>query len=194
MKWAVGFIAAVLLSACLVFAAEPIHIHLANGTMLEWREKSDLEMLLRKYDLTKYTFTHQVIISTRAWNHAFPVITINLHDLNSPDGLLGTYIHEQLHWYLRIHNARRLDAIRRLSRIYPDAPVAYPAGGGTPASTYSHLVVCYLEMQALRQLIGPKKTQAVIRQIPWYTWIWKTVVRQEPTIAAVVKSEHLEIQ
>ena len=80
------------------------------------------------------------------------------------------------------------------ARIYPDAPTAYPEGGGTPVSTYGHLIVCYLEMQADRQLLGEKRTKAVIQEIPWYTWIWKTVVKDESTIAGVVDANKLEIQ
>jgi hypothetical protein len=193
-KWMARIITAVLLSAEIVFAAEPIHIQTAHATFRELHEASELKSLLLKYDLRKYTFTHQILIERGVMNHAFPVLTINLHDLDSPNGLLGTYIHEQLHWYLRIHNTQRVEAIRRLGQIFPDAPTAYPIGAGTAVSTYGHLVVGYLEVQALRQLIGPKKTKSVIRQIPWYTWIWKTVLTDESTIGTVVKAEHLEIQ
>ncbi len=49
-------------------------------------------------------------------------------------------------------------------------------------------------MQADRQLLGEKRTKAVIQEIPWYTWIWKTVVKDESTIAGVVDANKLEIQ
>jgi hypothetical protein len=48
-------------------------------------------------------------------------------------------------------------------------------------------------MQADRRLIGEKRTKRVIQQTPWYSWIWKTVVADEPTIAAVAQAQHLEI-
>ena len=48
-------------------------------------------------------------------------------------------------------------------------------------------------MQADRRLLGPERTKDAIEDIPWYTWIWKTVAEYEPTIAAIVKAEHLEI-
>jgi hypothetical protein len=194
MKWVIRITTAVLLSAGIVFAAEPIHIEVAHRTLDEWQEAGELKKLLLKYDLRKYTFTNQIVIERGVMNHAFPVITLNLHDLGSPDALLGSYIHEQLHWYLRFHNAQRVEAIGRLRQLFPDAPMDYPAGAGTAISTYGHLVVCYLEMQALRQLIGTKRTKSVIKHVPWYTWIWKTVLTDESTIATVVKAEHLEIQ
>lgn len=194
-----SFRAAVLLlllmmAPATLFAAPPITIQLAHMSMAEFLERAELMQLLKKYDLIKFTFTDRVIINEYAVNHSFPVITLNVVWRSSPDALLLSYIHEQLHWYLRAHNAQRLDAIRQLRRLYPNAPVAYPKGGGTAVSTYGHLVVCYLEMQAGRQLIGEKRTKAVIEEIPWYTWIWKTVVKDEATVGGIVTAEHLEIK
>lgn len=170
-----------------------VEIQTARATPAEIQTKLALQALLRKYDLAKYTFTNQVVIEQGAMNHSFPVITLNVRFRDSPDALLSSYVHEQLHWYLRDHDPQRLAAIDQLRRLYPDAPTAYPEGGGTPVSTYGHLVVCYLEMQADRQLLGEKRTKAVIEQIPWYTWVWKTVVKDESTIAGVVNAEHLEL-
>jgi len=167
-------------------AGQAIEISTAHGTAAEMQTRLELQALLRKYDLARYTFTRQVVIEQGAMNHSFPVITLNVRFRNSPDALLSSYVHEQLHWYLRDHDSERLAAIRELEEKYPDAPTAYPAGGGTPVSTYGHLIVCYLEMQADRQLLGEKRTRAVIEEIPWYTWIWKTVVNDESTIAGVV--------
>lgn len=168
-----------------------IDIQLATGSAAEQQTRQALQALLRKYDLQKYTFTRQVVIEQGAMNHSFPVLTLNVRFRDVPDNLLSSYVHEQIHWYLRNHNSQRLAAIRDLEEKYPDAPTAYPAGGGSKESTYGHLVTCYLEMQADRELIGPQRTKRVIAQTPWYSWIWKTVVQDEPTIAAVVQAHDL---
>jgi hypothetical protein len=175
-------------------SSQAIDIQMARGTSAEVQTKLELQALLRKYDLAKYTFTNHVVIEQGAMNHSFPVITLNVRFRDLPDNLLSSYVHEQIHWYLRDHNAERVAAIEELERKYPNAPTAYPEGGGSKESTYGHLITCYLEMQADRQLIGEKRTTRVIEQTPWYSWIWKTVVSDEPVIAEVVKDHHLEMQ
>jgi hypothetical protein len=61
-------------------------------------------------------------------------------------------------------------------------------------STYGHLVDCYLEIQADRQIIGVERTDKVIKNKPWYTWIYKTITEDEKRIGAVVNGNHLDIQ
>ena len=172
---------------------DAIDIQTAHGTSAETQTKMLLQSLIRKYDLAKYTFTDKVIIEQGAMNHSFPVITLNVRFRDLPDNLLSSYVHEQIHWYLRDHNDARVAAIDELEQKYPNAPTQYPEGGGSKESTYGHLITCYLEMRADRQLIGEKRTKRVIEQTPWYSWVWKTVVNDEPTIAAVVKEQHLEM-
>jgi hypothetical protein len=85
-------------------------------------------------------------------------------------------------------------AVAELRRMYPNAPVGMPEGAETLYSTYGHLVDCYLEIQADRRLIGPERTAAVIQNKGHDTWIYKTILQDEPRIAAVVARHHLEIK
>jgi len=173
---------------------QSIRIELAHKTERELETKERLEQVIASYDLRKYTFTREVIIEERAINHAFPVLTLNARFANSSDELLSSYIHEQLHWHLREHNSQQQEAIAELRRMYPNAPVGMPEGAENAYSTYGHLVDCYLEILADRQLIGPERTQAVIKNKGHYTWIYKTVLQDEAKIAAVVASHHLGIK
>jgi len=174
--------------------AQSIKIELAHKTERELETKERLEQIIASYDLRKYTFTREVIIEERAINHAFPVLTLNARFANSSDELLSSYIHEQLHWHLREHNSQQQEAIAELRRMYPNAPVGMPEGAENAYSTYGHLVDCYLEILADRQLIGPERTQAAIKNKGHYTWIYKTVLQDEAKIAAVVASHHLGIK
>jgi len=174
--------------------AQAIKIDLAQGSERERQTKTRLEQVIASYDLRRYTFTREVMIEERAINHAFPVLTLNARFANSSDELLSSYLHEQLHWYLREHNSQQQQAIGELRRMYPNAPVGMPEGAETAYSTYGHLVDCYLEIQADRQLIGAERTQEVIKNKGHYTWIYKTVLQDEKKIAALVASHHLEIK
>ena len=175
-------------------AADPISINLAHNSPREMQTAQTLKQVLSSYDLKKYTFTHEVVIEKRAMNHAFPVLTLNVRFADSPDELLSSYVHEQLHWYLREHDAQQKAAIAELRQMYPSAPVGLPEGADSAYSTYGHLVDCYLEIQADRELIGPKRTDEVIKNKPWYTWIYKTILRDEQKISAVVDEHNLRIK
>jgi hypothetical protein len=175
------------------FAADAIDVQTSHHTAREFQEKVELEQLLKKYDVSKYTFTRTVVIEERAMNHAFPTLTLNVHFLGSDDELLSSFLHEQLHWYLAQHRMAMEDAVRRLKQVYPRAPVGLPEGADTEYSTYGHLIDCYLEIQADRDLIGPERTDRVIKSKPWYTWIYNTILKDEDQIAALVKYEQLEL-
>ena len=177
-----------------VTAGPGVSIDLAHGTEREQRTKARLEQVVADYDLSKYTFTRRVVIEEQAINHAFPVLTLNARFADAPDDLLSSYVHEQLHWHLRDRATQQQAAVAELRRMYPNAPVGLPEGADTLFSTYGHLVDCYLEIQADRRLIGAERTAAVISRKGHYTWIYKTVLQDEPKIAAVVSHHQLDIK
>jgi hypothetical protein len=183
----IGFVTA-------AFAANSVSIQLAHHTPREMQTAQALKQLLATNDLHKYMFTRDIVIEERAMNHAFPVLTLNVRFADSPDELLSSFVHEQLHWHLRIHDGEQKAAIFELRQMYPTAPVGLPEGADSAYSTYGHLVDCYLEIQADRELIGPTRTEEVIKNKPWYTWIYKTVLRDEPRIRAVVQEHFLEVK
>jgi hypothetical protein len=170
-----------------------IEIDLARGTPREQLAKQTLEQVLASHSLSKYTFTRKVVIEQGATNHAFPILTLNPYFASSPDELLSSYIHEQLHWHLRNRGAQQQAAITELRRLYPRVPVGLPASADNEYSTYGHLVDCYLEILADRELLGAERTAIVIHRKPWYTWIYTTVLMDEKQIAGVVDRHQLRV-
>ena len=170
-----------------------IAIDLARGTPREQLAKQTLEQVLGSHDLSKYTFTRKVIIEQGASNHAFPILTLNAYFASSPDELLSSYVHEQLHWHLRNLAAQQQAAIIELRRLYPRVPVGLPTSAENEYSTYGHLVDCYLEILADRELLGAERTAIVIQNKPWYTWIYTTVLTDEKQIAGVVNRHQLRV-
>jgi hypothetical protein len=171
-----------------------IKIELAHGTEREHRTRDTLQRTLAIYDLKKYTFTKRVVIEERAINHAFPVLTLNVGFASSPDDLLSSYIHEQLHWHLRDLESRQRSAVAELRRWYPKVPVGLPEGAENEYSTYGHPVDCYLEIQADRELLGPTRATAVIANKPYYTWIYSTILRDEDRIGSIVNRYELRVK
>jgi hypothetical protein len=201
-RWAVGLAAlgaiAALATAVLataVLAEDPVKVELKHGSTRELQTKAQLERLLASYDLHRYTFTHEVVIDEDAIPHSNPVLTLHTRHLDSDDQLLSTYVHEQLHWYLEAHGKQTESAEAELRKIYPKVPVGSPDGARDEESTYLHLVDCYLEMQADRQLLGADRTAELMKF--WagdhYRWVYKTVIQDEAAIRDVIEREHLEI-
>jgi hypothetical protein len=162
----IHILAALTLLSLPTFAADPVEIQTAHHSPREQQEKQELEQLVKKYDVSKYTFTCTVVIEERAMNHAFPVLTLNVRFVGSDDELLSSFLHEQLHWYLAQRRAAMEDSVRQLKTMYPHAPVGLPEGADSEYSTYGHVVDCYLEIQADRQLIGPERADRVIKNKP----------------------------
>jgi hypothetical protein len=189
-----ALVAAVMAApAALAVDTPQITIQLAHGTPPEQLTKQTLEQVLASYDLKKYTFTRKVIIEQGATNHAFPTLTLNARFASSPDELLSSYVHEQLHWHLRNREVQQRAAVGELRRLYPVVPVGLPAGADSEYSTYGHLVDCYLEILADRELLGPDRTAAVVHAKPWYTWIYGTVLTDEKVIAGIVDRHQLRV-
>src|SRR5215510_2967482 len=92
-------------------SAPTVRITLKHGSERETRTKTQLERVLRDYDLSKYTFTRDVVIEEQAINHAFPVLTLNARFADSEDELLSSFVHEQLHWHLRDHGPAMQNAV-----------------------------------------------------------------------------------
>jgi acyl-CoA thioesterase I len=172
-----------------------IAIELKRGSERERQTREQLARLLDSYDLSKYAFTDHVLIDERSIPHSHPVLTLHTRHLNSDDQLLSTYVHEQLHWYLDEHLKQTQAAEDDLRKFYPKVPVGYPDGSDDEEGTYLHLITCYLEMQADRELMGLDRAAAVMNF--WagdhYRWIYKTVIQDESTIAKIVRQEGLAL-
>ena len=179
--------------AVLWMAQSTITIKTANNTPRELRARQLLEEALAAHDLRRYTFTREVVIQEGAINHSFPVLTLNA-GFATADDVLSTYIHEQIHWYLRERNDDQRQAIAALRRMYPNVPAAAEGGAESEISTYGHLVTCFLEIAVDRRLIGKERTAAVLSRKRNYQWIYKTVVDNEAKIASVVRRYDLEIR
>lgn len=110
-----------------------------------------------------------MVIDEDSIPHSHPVLT----HLSSEDQLLSTCVHEQLRWYLAQHSQQTQAAEDELRKIYPKVPLGYPEGAQDEQSTYLHLITCYLEMLADRELLGLERTGAVMNfwSTDHYRWL-----------------------
>lgn len=161
-------------------------------------EKVTIELiksLNKAHDLTKWQFSNVIHINKKTIPHSHPVLTLHTRH-NKPqeiDLLLSTYLHENIHWYLDAHHTKLADILAVLKKRFPNVAVGYPEGARDEYSTYLHMVVCFLELDAIRQLLSEARYNKVINfwQKDHYTWIYKLIDEHDNEIAMLIKQHKL---
>ena len=161
------------------FASNSLDITTKNNDPVELAVKAKLESLAERYPISRFFYTRRVVVNRDVWPaHSHPVLTIPGKQLFVDDelDLLANFLHEQFHWDV-IENGQMplTEKIRLLKSAFPGAKSMPPYGSGDEASTYSHVVVCYLEFKALSLLLGEQKALEMIKAKPYYTWVYSIV-------------------
>ena len=167
---------------------ETVEIRLASGTALEQRGREQLERILSKWDLSRWLFTRTVQIQSRVIPHSHPVLTLNTQYVDDPTDArqLSTFVHEQLHWFLA--DDRPNAAITELEQVYPNVPESLPEGANGRRSTYLHLLVCLLEFDAVRELLGEETARKLLGGFTHYTWVYREVLERPERIRKVLRA------
>jgi len=168
--------------------SEAIRIRLRQGTPAERRTRAAVEALLAAHDLDGLVFTAEMEIEEGAIPHSHPVMVMNTAFEGDRRLLLAEFVHEQLHWFEEAHATQRDRAIEATVEHYPSVPVDPPEGAGDETSTRLHLLVCYLEYQALRRLLGPVVARETIERLSrhHYCWVYRTVLEDEALIGGLI--------
>jgi hypothetical protein len=164
-----------------------------SGTPSERRMCDVLENLCRQHDLAPWIFTRRVDVDETAIPHSHPVLTLNTENEHDEAMALAELVHEQLHWFEEEHALERDRAIDETTVYYPEVPSARPEGAGDETSTRLHLLVCYLEYQALKLLLGAEAAHRTLLATGrhHYRWIYRAVLADEPVIARIVHTHNL---
>ncbi|MEM6347010.1 MAG: hypothetical protein AAF927_24190 [Bacteroidota bacterium] len=182
-----------LLSSCgNHFQTPEIEITTKNNSEREQKVAALLAEVLAEYDLSKWAFTHKVIIEQKAIPHSHPVLTLSTRSTDKID-LMSVYLHEQIHWYVDKYPEAEKNAINTFKAKYKDVPYKNKAGARSEYSTYLHLIVCYLEYQSMIALIGRQKAKQLMWNQTHYTWIYNKVVEEEAYIGQIVQANGFDL-
>lgn len=125
--------------------------------------------------------------------HSHPVLTLNTRQVDNDDGCLGTFLHEQFHWYAASKREKVMRAINALRGIYPTVPVGAPEGARDEDSSYLHLIICTLELDALCQLIGDERGRQQISDRRYYKWIYRQTLSDTGLIRKIMERHELAL-
>ena len=172
-----------------------IVIRLVKDTPQSIETKRILEGLVKKYDLSPYFFTTKIQIEQFAVPHDYPILTLNTRHNDDPDFLLSTFLHEEIHHFVNGPNKGKTQgAIKELHKKFLHVPIGGVEGGNDEDSTYLHLIVCWLELQADKKYLGDSRAYEVIRKTDHYTWIYKQVLDQEKNIGSLIERHGLSFR
>ncbi len=149
-----------------------------------------LHELRARHDLSKWEYTKKIRIVPDEIPHSHPVLTLNcsraLDPSHDEDAFLSVYLHEQIHWGLGRREAENSRTIDELAILYPEFHVGLPETAGDWFSTYLHLVVNWLEIEAAAEFIGRERAEAEARKAPVYSKIYQTVLADHDSIEALL--------
>lgn len=188
---------ALLMCCCHLHAMEQVSISLPNNSVAEQEKKAQILRLIEQYDLEKWWFTEKIVIDEATeipFSH--PVLTLGTFRPHDDISGLSELLHEQIHWYEDSRTEQVKNTISALKELYPKVPVGYPEGARNEFSTYLHLAVCLMELDALTELVGQEKAREVVANNGnyFYKWIYKTILKDGDKIRDALKNNGLYIE
>jgi hypothetical protein len=147
-----------------------------------------------RFDLARFEYCKLVRIAPTEIPYSHPSITLNTW-VRDDLGLLSMYLHEQMHWYMTWYSHARAPQWRKLfeqlRERYPFVPAAEAGGGNDEFSTYLHLLVNWLEVEAVSQFIDRDRVLSHVRALHFYQWIYQTVIDDWEALGALYREQGL---
>lgn len=162
-----------------------VWIGLANGLEAEAIMAAELRTLLRTHQVEPWILTKKILIDKNQIPHSHPILTIHTRHIGEELELLSTFVHEQLHWledepWLRDFQA----AMAEYETLFPAVPSSADGGSRDNQSTYRHLLICDMELQAMTTLVGRTAARETLSQTTHYEWIYDKVLN-DPRVREV---------
>jgi hypothetical protein len=147
-----------------------------------------------RFDLARFEYSKKVRIAPTEIPYSHPSITLNTW-VRDDLGLLSMYLHEQMHWYVTWYSHGRTPQWRklfeRLRERYPSVPAIEAGGGNDEFSTYLHLLVNWLEIEAVSQFIDRDRIVSHVRALDFYRWIYQVVTDDWEALGALYREQGL---
>lgn len=159
----------------------------------EEQTRKQLRQLLSEYDLDPWIFTREVKVEAGVIPHSHPILTIDADNLDDDNRLLAVFLHEQIHWFEEQNDKAKDRAIEDLKEMYPNPPDHEKVGTRSEYSTYLHLIVNWLELDAMTELVGRETARRLAAEEEYYVWVNDQVLSDTEKIGSVLKKHDLII-
>ena len=171
-----------------------IGIDLSHAERAAMAMRERLIALRAKYAIGPFEYCKEVCIAPTMLPYSHPVIRLHTA-LFTETALLANFIHEQMHWYVTWYSHKHTDQWRAvweaLEQRYPDPLIGRGEGADTLASTHLHLIVNWLEIEALSSLIGAEAAKEHVARLHYYRWIYAAVIQDRQALGELYASHRL---
>jgi hypothetical protein len=158
---------------------------------LEAQTRRQLRDVLAEYDVDPWVFERAIRVDAASFGSSEPVITLSTQHRGDDLGLLAEFVHEQIHVFVKGPSLRA--ALDTLRTMYPNAPTERPRGGPSATATYLHLVVNWLELDAMAELVGEETARRLADEEGHYTWINDRVLEDTQKLGRLLARHDLLI-
>ncbi len=181
-----------ILSACSSYAPAPhdgLLISERNPDKSTFISRQNLHHLEQVYNLKAFSYQRNVIIDSTNKDHRYlleeTAIIIGTDYVDSPQKLLALWLHEEFHWWARIHEKELNPALTSLKKYYPK----------TSQSGRLHLLISYLEFEALRFYLEDKEARSIInskiKKDGAFKWTYQQVLNNSSVFKKVLRDHKL---
>ncbi len=171
-----------------------ISIDLSEARRAAEQVRGLLSKLRLEHNLRQFEYATTVRIAPGEIPHSHPVLTLNSM-VRTEGALLSTYLHEQMHWYVTWYSYARTESWRtirmELEARYPAIPTVFPEGAHTVASSYLHLIVNWLEVEAASILLGRAAAVEISSKNFVYSGIYKIVLSEWDALSRLYREQGL---
>jgi hypothetical protein len=170
--------------------ANLIEIDLDPARQSAERVRDMLIALRHRFDLSSFEYCKQIRIAPTQIPFSHPHITLSSFVFNDL-GLAAMYLHEQMHWYAtwfsHAHPQQWREIFTRLRQRYPQVPAINAGGAQDEASTYLHLIVNWLELEAVSRFFPRDEVERHLHAMPFYRWIYQTVIDDQQALTSLYR-------
>ncbi|HXH74328.1 MAG TPA: hypothetical protein VNJ08_05140 [Bacteriovoracaceae bacterium] len=155
--------------------------------------KQNLYHLAQVYELEPFLFAKKIRINAIEEPGPSNILTVHTRYANQPNKLLSQWLHAELHFWARLNAKKMAAAIQELKTLYPN-----PSLESKPGDNYSifpHLIICFLEFEALAYFLGKNQAISIITDFmkddKILPWTYSQVLTNSDPIRKIIEKYEL---
>ncbi len=155
--------------------------------------RQNLDHLVKIFPLAPMFFTTDIHIQPQSVPTSHPILTLNTRYAENPNLLLASFLHYELHWWLERKSKEFQLAQADLKSLFFPLPAV--AISKSEKDTFQHLIICFLEYEALIHYLNLKEANKILKDLIYkekiHPWIYKQAYKNYEEIKFIVKKYEL---